>query len=143
MPTIDIDDVILADLRALATIAPVPVHYVDEAPSDDRLPVQNGLVVPYIVFHPGLPATTGLGKGIINSTKDPVETYCIIECVAPNTTIAKQLGDAINDRVMGRKYPGASEMKLSRASRYEERVDDRTPPSTYRMALMYNYIVNL
>lgn len=143
MPTLDIDDLVVTDLRALSTVAPATVHYVDEAPADDTLPVQNGLVVPYIVFHPGMPFTNGVGKGIINTTLDPVNTYFIIEVVAPNYNIAKQLGTALNEHLMGKKYAGASELVLSRASQYKETMQDRTPPSTYRYALQYTFYTNL
>lgn len=144
MPTIDIDDLILADLRGLADIKPAEVYYVDSAPMDDTLPVQDGLVVPYVVFHPGTPRTSVRGRGIISTRLDPVETYCIIEVVAPNYEIAKWIGSAINDRMMGRKYgTGASEMILERQSQFSDIKAERVPPVVYRFGLQYKYITNL
>lgn len=143
MPTLDVEDIVLTDLRALESIEPAPVHYVDEAPADDKLPTQNGQVKPFVVLHPGAPFTSGTGKGIINTTLDPVSNYLIIEVVAPNYGIAAAIGNDINDRVMGRQYAGASEMVLQRAVKFSEKMEARVPPVTYRYALQYGYLTNL
>lgn len=143
VPKIDIDDAVLVDLRALDSIKPATVYYVDEAPMDDTLPSQNGLVVPYVVYHPGSPRASARGRGIISTRLDPVDSYCIVEVVAPNYAIAKDIGAAINDRMMGRVYEGATELVLERQSQFRDVKEERVPPVVYRYALQYGFITNL
>lgn len=144
MATIDVEAEVVADLKALDSIAPAKVYFVDDAPMDDDLPVQGGLAVPHVVVYPGRPQTSSAGRGIIGTALDPVRNYVFVEVVAPNYTIAKQLGTAINERMMGRKYGDvSSEMILDSTSGGRNVKKERVPPVVYVYALAYRYITNL
>lgn len=144
MPTIDIDALIVADLKDLSTIAPAKVYYVDEAPMDDKLPVQNGMVVPHIVVYPGRPQSSRIGRGIIGTREDPVTNFVYVSVASPNYAIAKQLGEAVNDRLMGRFYGDvSSELTLETSGGGRDVKEERVPPIIYVYSLAYKYFTNL
>lgn len=144
MPTIDIDAMIVTDLKALSTIAPAKVYYVDEAPMDDKLPLQGGMVAPHVVVYPGRPQTSRVGRGIVGSREDPVTNFVYVSVVAPNYTIAKQIGTAVNDRLMGRFYGDiTSELTLETSGGGRDVKEERVPPVVYVYSLAYKYTTNL
>lgn len=143
MVDIDIEAAVVADLKLLATIAPAPVHYVDEAPNDDQIPTVNGLVVPYIVVHPGSPKSSRVGRTLTGVRDDMVENYLMVEVTAPNYVIAKQIGTALNDHLFGKVYAGATELVLDVAVGGKETVEERIVPTVYKYGLIYDYKTNL
>lgn len=143
MATLDIDDAVVTDLRALSDIAPCGVYYDDEAPLEDQLPTQDGQVVPYVVLHSGVGVSSDQGRGICGVEKDPIENYFIVEVVGPNRAISKLLGDAITQHLLGRKYEGATSLSLGPRSLYRETVAERSVPNTYHYAALFRYITNL
>lgn len=143
MPQMDADDEVVARLQALATIQPIDVYYVDEAPNDDQLPTQNGMVIPFVTVHPGTSQSSYTGRGIISNRKDPVEASTIVEITAPNTAIVRQLDKAIVDELMGLKFPGTSDLTPGMAAQGRLHSEDRPSPTVYKAARSYTYFCNL
>jgi hypothetical protein len=143
MATIDIEDQIKARLDALSTIAPSKVYLYEEAPLDDQLPTSNGMLVAYSVIHAGDPRSSTSDRGICGVEKDPVENYVIVETIAPNTTIAKQIGKAIVDDLFGRKFEGATALSLGGQQRYKRKTDSTVVPYTYNYSTLFRYTTNL
>ena len=143
MATLDVEDLALADLRAFADIAPAAVYDDDEAPMEDAIPSKDGQIIPYVIFHSGAPYTSGIGKGIISVANDPIENYFIVEVVAPSKVIAKQLGEPISQRFLGKVFAGATELTLGPLQQYKRVVDEASVPNTYHYAALFRYITNL
>jgi len=143
MATLDIDDLVIADLRAFTGIAPAVVYDDDEAPMETAIPSQDGQIVPYVVVHSGAAVSSTRGKGIVGVDKDPVENYFIVEVVAPNKVVAKAIGGPIVQRLFGKKFPGATELTLGPRSMYKRVVDEVSVPNTYHYAALFRYITNL
>ena len=143
MATLDVEDLVLADLRAFTSIAPAAVYDDDEAPMEDAIPTKDGQIIPYVVLHSGSPRGSTRGKGIVGADKDPIENYFIVEVVAPSKAIAKQIGVPISQRFLGKAFPGATELTLGPLQQYKRVVEEATVPNTYHYAALFRYITNL
>ncbi len=143
MATLDIDALVLADLRALASIAPAVVYEDDEAPMEDQIPSVGGQIVAHVIFHSGSAESSKNGRGIVGVELDPIQNYFITEVVAPNKAIAKKLGDRIVQRLLGRKFSGATALELGPRQMYRSVSNESNVPNTYHYAALFRYITNL
>jgi hypothetical protein len=144
MAQIDIEEEVVTDLKTLNSIKPAAVYHDGEVPMDDALPTTKGLVNPHVIVYPGSPSGSMAGRGIVGPQKDPVENYFIVEVVAPNRTITRTLGKAIDDHLFGKSYTGASQLRLGRATSWTlPEQSGAATPRTYHRAVLYRYITNL
>lgn len=143
MATLDIDALVLADLRALSSISPAVVYDDDEAPLEDQIPTVGGQVVAHVIFHSGMATSSGNGRGIVGVQLDPIDNHFIVEVVAPNKAIAKMLGDRIVQHLLGKKFTGATALELGPRSMYRSVSEESNIPNTYHYAALFRYITNL
>lgn len=144
-PQIDVEDEVFADLEAFADIAPAKVYHQLDLPLGEELPTTNGLLDPHVILHPGSPGTSTVGRGIIGPEKDPVDNYFIIEVVAPNRAIVRQIAKAIDDRYLGLTLAHTTKFSLGRTSSWTVaavEAGSKTPRS-YHRATLYRYMSNL
>lgn len=143
MATLDIEALVLTDLRALTSIAPASVYDDDEAPLEDQIPVSGGQILSYVVVHSGMATSRRDGRGIVGVQLDPIDNHFIVEVVAPNKAIAKKLGDRIVQRLLGRKFSGATALELGPRQMYRSVSNESNVPNTYHYAALFRYITNL
>jgi len=144
MAQLDIEDEVYADLTGFSGIQPVGVYHYGDTPLDEELPTTDGLIDPRVLIHPGSPATSGSGVGIIGPEVDPVENYFILEVVAPNRDQVRLIAQLIDDRYLGKTLAGTTKFKLGRTSSWATggEAGSQTPRS-YHRAILYRYIGNL
>lgn len=144
MAQLDVEDEVKADLEAFTGIQPVDVYHYADLPLDEQLPSTNGLLDPRVIIHPGSPATSTVGKGIIGPEKDPVANYFILEVAGPNRDIVRTIGKLIDDRYLGLTLGASTKFELGRASSWEAggEAGSQTPRS-YHRATLYRYLGNL
>jgi hypothetical protein len=145
MAQLDVEDEVYADLTAFVGIDPATVYHESDMPLDEQLPTMNGSILPHVIIHPGSPSTASVGTGIIGPEKDPIDNYFILEVVAPNRTIVRQIGKAIDDRYLGLTLGYSTKFKLGRTSSWtvaSGEAGSQTPRS-YHRATLYRYLGNL
>lgn len=145
MAQLDIEDEVYADLVAFNAIQPIDVYHEGDRPLGDELPTTGGLLNPYVSIHPGSPATSAVGRGIIGPEKDPVNNYFILEVVAPNRSIVRDIAKLIDDRYLGLTLESSTKFELGRTSSWTVAANEAgsQTPRSYHQARLYRYLANL
>jgi len=132
-----VQDQITAKLRELAQDV-----YETAPPEDSKLRFDaNGNLLPYIVVQYSDMYPMGFAGGIVSAKYDVARAYCLVSCVAPSERAARQVSDAVKNKLMGFKPTDAGELTFgggsieyaseeSRASKYVADVGFEFPVNT-------------
>jgi len=105
---IAVHDQITAKLREL----PQDV-YETAAPDDSKLKFDSsGRMLPYIVVQYSDMYPTGTGNSITGAKYDAAQSYALISCVSDTERAARQVADAVKNKIVGFQPTDAGELRF-------------------------------
>lgn len=116
--------------------------YVTAVPDDKKISHgSNGLFLPYIVVVFADMTEAPNGKGITSSRNNAGFSYCIVQSYAPTDRAARQVANAVRDKLTGFQPDDAGELRLIGGRSYYD-VETNAVPKKYVTEVGYRFIVN-